>query len=256
MRSTRVTAPALVQSSGPRRAGDRTGAHLARRLFSFSGVFPLGAFLVVHLVVNARALRGEAAFVGAARTLERFPGIAAVEAVLVFLPLLVHAAIGAWLVATRAPLAEPSPYPRGVAVAMRATGVVVLAFLAMHLPELRLRALGPAPDGGELLTILSADLSSTWHAVPSRGIAYLIGTGAVTFHFVAGLWGAFARSRSGSVASTRRVAGWAAVALGAAMWLLFVDVVVLHATGSRLFGSPAAAARSLEPCPAPSADKP
>jgi hypothetical protein len=66
----------------------------------------------------------------------------------------------------------------------------------------------------------------------------------------------FARSRSGALPSTRRVAGWAAVALGAAMWLLFVDVIVLHATGSRLFGSPAAAATGAEPCPAPSADRP
>jgi succinate dehydrogenase / fumarate reductase cytochrome b subunit len=247
MRSTRVSDPVPVHA-------DRSGPQLARRLLSLTGIFPLGAFLLVHLVVNARALRGEAAFTRAAGALERFPAIALVEAALVFVPLLVHGGVGLWLVATRAPLAASTPYPRPVAVAMRATGVLALAFLAMHLPELRLRALGPAPGAGELLTLLSADLSSTWHGVPWRGIGYLLGTGVVTFHFVAGLWGAFARSRRGTLASARRVAAWAAAALGATMWLLFVDVVVLHATGARLFGSPAPDARSTEPCPAPSAD--
>jgi succinate dehydrogenase / fumarate reductase cytochrome b subunit len=218
MRSTRVTDTASVQE-------DRHGAQLARRLLSLTGVFPLGAFLVLHLVVNARALRGEAAFTRAAEGLERFPAIALVEAVVVFVPLVVHAAVGLWLVVARQPLAVPSPYPRGVAIGMRATGLVAL---------------------------LSADLSSTWHGVPWRGALYLVGVAAVTFHFAAGLWGAFARSRHAELAQTRRVAAWAAVALGAIMWLLFTDVVVLHATGSRLFGSPAPDPPSSEPCPTPS----
>ena len=211
----------------------------------------------MHLVVNARALRGEAAFASAARALERFPGIAARRGrarVRCRCSCTRRSACGSWRRA--APLAEPSPYPRGVAVAMRATGVVALAFLAMHLPELRLRALGPAPDGGELLTLLSADLSSTWHGVPWRARRRTCSAPAsVTFHFAAGLWGAFA-----AVAPRRRSRARAAwprgrpSALGAAMWLLFVDVVVLHATGARLFGSPAPEPRSGEPCPAPSAD--
>lgn len=92
--------------------------------------------------------------------------------------------------------------------------------------------------------------------MPWRGVAYLVGTGAVTFHFAAGLWGAFARSPRAALASTRRAAALAAAALGATMWLFFLDVVVLHATGARLFGSPASVPLSAEPCPAPSASGP
>jgi succinate dehydrogenase/fumarate reductase cytochrome b subunit (b558 family) len=231
---------------------------LARRIFSLSGVVPLGAFLVLHVVTNARALRGEFAFEQAVRAQARIPGLPVVEALVVFAPLLVHAAMGAWLVATRRPLGEgASPYPRALAVAMRATGVVAIVFLALHLPDLRFRAemvaslASPAsarPDGGVLLTLLAAELSSTWHGIPLRAVAYLAGSACVVFHFAAGLWGFFARTERGVEARARLWAAWAAAAVGASMWLLLVGTVVFHATGARLFGSPAAPV-AHEPCP-------
>ncbi|HEY8040134.1 MAG TPA: hypothetical protein VIF15_10090 [Polyangiaceae bacterium] len=224
---------------------------LARRVFSLSGVVPLGVFLVVHVVVNARALRGAEAFTGAADAFARIPGLALVEAVFVFAPLLFHAAFGLYLVAARRPLVTPSPYPRALGIAVRATGVAALAFLAMHLPELRFHLPGARPAGGELLTLLAADLSSTSRGVPWRGVLYLLGSACVTFHFAAGVWGFFAGTRRGEEARARRFAGWAAGALGATMWLLFADVVVFHATGARTFGAAPDAPGLAEPCPPP-----
>jgi succinate dehydrogenase / fumarate reductase cytochrome b subunit len=232
-------------------------AALARRIFSLSGVVPLGAFLVVHLVTNARALRGEAAFEHAIRAEGRIPALAVVEALFVFAPLLFHAGMGVWLVATRQPLGGASPYPRPLGTAMRLTGALALLFLALHLPELRFRA-GPAasaaPDGGVLLSILAAELSSTWHGVPLRALAYLLGSACVVFHFAVGLWGFFASTERGGEARARRWAGWAAAGVGAVMWLLFADTVVFHATGARVFGS-AAREAPAEPCPPPDAPR-
>jgi succinate dehydrogenase / fumarate reductase, cytochrome b subunit len=246
MRSTRVPnpAPALRPAAPP----------LVRRLFSLCGVVPLGAFLVAHLAVNARALRGDAAFAGAIGAVHRLPALAWIEWALVFAPLSVPGLLGLWLLATRTPLTplgERSPYPRGLRIAVRATGVVTVAFLAMHLSELRFRVPGARLGGAEIATLLVADLSSTWHGVPWRGAAYLAGTGCVTLHFVAGLWAFVVRTRAGEGARTRRWAGWAAAVIGAAMWLLLVNVVVFEATGARLFGGPAEEAQgSREPCPA------
>src|SRR5262249_45748197 len=153
-----------------------------------------GAFLVLHLAMNARAIAGDAAFARAVDALHRTPALPVLEALLVFAPLLFHAGVGAWLVLTRRSFAEPSPYPGALRAAVRATGLVVLAFLAMHLPELRFRALAVSSassssaarlDGGELATALAADLSSVSYAVPWRGAAYLVGAGCVTFHFAA-----------------------------------------------------------------------
>ena len=244
MPSTRVSDPVSVPAAAAARR-----APLVSRLLSLSGVAPLGAFVILHLVVNARALRGQQAYVAAAGTLGRLPGIWLLEGLLVFAPLLLHATVGVWLVVTRRPLAEPSPYPRALGIAVRVTALLSLAFLALHVPELRLRAFGPGPDPGEQLTLLAADLSSTWHGVPWRGALYLVGTAAVTFHLAAGAWGYFARIGRGATPGARRAAAWCAAGLGAAMWLLFVDVVVFHATGARLLGTPAAERASLEPCP-------
>jgi hypothetical protein len=79
-------------------------------------------------------------------------------------------------------------------------------------------------------------------------VAYLVGSACVVFHFAAGLWGFFATTERGRDARARRWAGWAAGVMGAALWLLLADTVVLHATGARLFGSPAHET-SNEACP-------
>ena len=227
-------------------------ARLARRLFSLSGVVPLGVFLLLHLATTARALRGDAAFARAVELWHGVPALPVVESLLVFAPLLLHACVGVWLVATRRALAPPAPYPRAVGIAVRATGVVALAFVALHLPELRFPQLGARLDGGTLGTLMAAKLSATWHGLPLRGVAYLVGTACVVFHFVAGLWGFAATTRRGQAERVRRWLAWGVALLGVAMWAVSANVVVYYATGARLFGGPAPEdVESHTPCPAP-----
>lgn len=217
-----------------------------------SGVLPLGVFLVAHLAINARVLRGDAAFDTDIQALERIPALAWIEALFVFAPLLFHAGLGMWLVFARRSLAPVSPYPLAVRRAVRATGVIAVAFLFMHLPELRFRMPGERLGGGELATLLAQDLSSTSHGVPWRGVAYLAATACVTFHFVAGLWGWFAATSHGQESAQRRKwAAWGAAVLGASMWIGFANVVVFYATGARMFGGQAIEPWGDEPCPAP-----
>jgi succinate dehydrogenase / fumarate reductase cytochrome b subunit len=217
---------------------------------------PLGVFLVLHLAVNASALRGQDSFAAAVAASHAIPAIGLLTVLLVDLPLLFHGAMGLWAVVARVSLVTPSPYPRPAAILVRVTGVLTLAFLAVHLPGVHAFASGPRPQGGELLTMLSADLSSTSYGVPWRGALYLVGTLAVTGHLALGVWGMLARTPRGSAAVNRRRLAWAAGALGAAMWLVCVDVVVLHATGSRLVGQVAPPPVSHEPCPPPGTSPP
>jgi len=228
-----------------------------RRLFSLTGVVPLGAFLLLHLAVNARALRGDAEFARAVDALGRLPALPLLEATFVFAPLLLHGLLGLWLAVTRTPLAEPGPYPPAVRVAMRATGALALAFLAMHLAEFRFRTPGERLGGTELGTLVAADLSSTWGGVPWRGVAYLTGTGCVVFHFATGAWGFLAVLPSLAASARRRKwVAWTAGAVGAAIWIAFANVVVLHATGARLLGEPAEDDGAGEPCPTGDAHRP
>jgi succinate dehydrogenase / fumarate reductase cytochrome b subunit len=239
-----------VSVPGPDLEASASAALRVRRAFSLSGVVPLGAFIVLHLAFNARALWGGWAFTWTVDAIDRVPGLPLLEALVVFAPLLFHGALGVWLVATRTPLAPPAPYPRGMRIAMRASGVGVLAFLALHLPAIRFHLRGMRPCGGELATLLDAQLSTTWHGVPWQCLAYLAGTACVTLHFAGGLWGFYATTRAGrESALRRRRAAWGALSLGVLMWATFADVVVLRATGAALVGgdSPPPASR---PCPA------
>ncbi len=209
---------------------------LVQRLFTWTGVLPLGAFLVTHLGVNSFALRGTSRFANILTAVHRMPGIDALEAGFIFLPLAIHGALGVWFVVTRTPLATTSPYPPRVRIAMRVAGIGVLAFLAMHLPEFRWRA-GERLGGSETADLLAADLSSTWQGMPWRGLAYLVGAACAVFHFGVGSWALFAGSIGGRYSPRARVAAaWGFGAASLAIWLGFANVVVMHATGASLFG--------------------
>lgn len=241
---------------GSNREVHASPADRVRRAFSLSGVAPLGAFLVVHVAANASALLGGWAFGRSARFLASLPALPLVEAVFVFAPLLFHGALGVWLILTGRALDAPGTtpatpaYSRPMRVAMRATAVGTLAFLLLHLPELRFRSGLEQPGAAALATLLDARLSSTWHGVPWAGVAYLAGAACATFHFACGAWGYFASTGRLASARARRRGAWAAVGLGVAMWVLFADVVVLRATGSAPIGEPSDGP-AAEPCPSP-----
>jgi hypothetical protein len=134
---------------------------------------------------------------------------------------------------------------------MRASGVGVLAFLALHLPAIRFRVRAASLGAGQLATLLDAQLSTTWHGVPWQGLVYLAGTACVTLHFACGLWGVYATTRGGrESALRRRRAAWGVLGLGLLMWATFADVVVLRATGAALVGGESPRPASA-PCPAP-----
>ncbi len=220
-----------------------------RRAFSLSGVVPLGVFLVVHAVANVSAVVGSWAFARVGRALQDLPALPLLEVLIVFAPLAFHGALGAWIVATRRPFA--SSYPRPLRVAMRVTAIATLAFLAVHLPQIRFRSPGARLGPGALATALDATLSSTSHGVPWAALLYLVGGACATFHLACGAWGYFAATPAGlRDARLRKQVAWAAVAGGAVMWVMFADAVVLRATGSAPIGAPSEGPPT-EPCPSP-----
>jgi succinate dehydrogenase / fumarate reductase cytochrome b subunit len=234
-------------------SSDRPLSPSLRRAFTWTGVLPLGAFLVAHLGTNSLALLGTARFSSALAKLHRVPALGALEALFVLLPLAFHGLLGGWLVVTGRPLRATSPYSARVRLAMRVAGAGALAFLVLHLPEFRLRApLDARLEEHELANLLAADLSTTWRGIPWRGMAYLTGAACAVVHFGIGLWGIVASSRlAGANGRVRRTAAWAIAAASLALWVGFANVVVFHATGAPLFGIASLSAEAAEPCPEP-----
>ncbi|MDP9036133.1 MAG: hypothetical protein M3O50_15130 [Myxococcota bacterium] len=236
--------------------GARPRSLRAARLFSLSGIVPLAAFLMLHLYVNSRALAADASFATALRVCDRALFAPYLPWLLVAAPLAFHGFFGLWLVVTSAPAPEPRPYPTGVRVAMRWTGVAALAFVAFHLSStwslsswvVRGRA---ESDGLQLASRLASELSSTSRSVPWRAVAYLLGSTCATFHFVVGAWGFFAGTRAGEGARARRWAAWLTAVVGIGIAAAYGNVVAYYATGARLFGGARADTATPAECPAP-----
>jgi succinate dehydrogenase/fumarate reductase cytochrome b subunit len=222
--STTPATPLTTESPSARRTG------LARRLFTLSGVVPLGVFVPLHLLTTATAIQGGARF---DRTFARSPATTIALVVLVVLPLAFHGGYGAWLAVTRPRAANlPGWLPR----LRPAASLLTLAFLVGHMFELPARRWTGALGAGSLFDVLTAHLSSTWHGVPLVALAYLVGVAATIVHFSIALWALV--PSYGIVLSER---GRAALAwgLGGGAVLLFVlasNTIVYFATGTRLIG--------------------
>ena len=207
---------------------------VVRKLHSWSGVVPVGAFLVEHLWTNAYALDGPAAYARAVGRIQALPAVAVLEWLFIFLPLAFHSFYGVWLTLRGRPNALRYPYARNwLYVMQRATGVVAFLFLAWHLYELRVQTwlygMRPAAFYGTLAAHLSATVAG---GVPLAALVYLVGVFASVFHFANGLWGfCFSWGITQSRTSQRRAA-WAFGVVGAALFVLGGMTVLHFATGS------------------------
>jgi succinate dehydrogenase/fumarate reductase cytochrome b subunit (b558 family) len=201
-----------------------------RRLHSLTGVVPVGAFLVVHLWTNSKAMLGPASFGHAVDEINNLPFLIAVETLGIFAPLAFHAIYGVVLAFQSSANVGPYGYTRNwMYVLQRVTGVIAFLFIILHLKDFRVaKALGLMQYQGfffELGNLL---------AVRWKALVYLFGTTAAVFHFANGLrtflwsWGITISERS------QRFATRVAATLGVALWLLGANTILFFATGGSM----------------------
>ena len=96
--ATATAPPAAPPLRGvqPIRAG-QGHSFLLRRLHSLSGIIPIGAFLIEHIVSNFEALKGPAAYAAQVKFLNALPLVRVLEWTFIFLPLLYHAVYGVYI---------------------------------------------------------------------------------------------------------------------------------------------------------------
>ena len=161
---------------------------LIYRLFSLSGLIPVGAFLVVHLLTNASVLGGPGTFQARVDMIHALgPLLVPVEWAFIFLPMLFHAAVGFVIIAGGLPNVGSYPYVGNVRYTLqRATGMIAFAFIIWHV--IQLHWLGTPLGGGRFDPHHAS--SSAAVALQPVGIAllYAIGILAAVFHFANGLW--------------------------------------------------------------------
>lgn len=221
------------QSSAQRSARERR-AFWIRKLFSLTGVVPLGVFVVVYLWIGARAMQGRDAFDAAVRQWQNGPYSLAVEVVLFWLPLVFHAAVGLKILTEARPSLRKAPFAgQWMYLLQRVSAIVALALIVYHGYQFRWEPLFGRVDRQDLFPLLCAELSKTAGGIPWLAVFYLVGLAAIVYHLANGLhgfcfsWGITASRRA------ERVAAGLFGAFGVLLFLVGASTIIYFATGSR-----------------------
>jgi len=150
------------------------------RLFEVTSVVPLAAFVLLHALDYGRVLGGSEE-IGSRRHPSAFAVTA--EALLLWLPLLGHAAWSLFVWRRRGAL-EPRTAPL---LAHRIAGVVTGVFLLDHFVRFRLPILRGLAHPSDSVVRLAAELSATRAGVPWVAALHLAGVVGVAFHVALGL---------------------------------------------------------------------
>ncbi len=153
---------------------------LLRRLHSLSGIVPIGGFLFFHFFENAFVLKGGAMWWKETEFTRNLPFQIAVEASVLWIPILFHAIYGVVITASAQP--NDYPYQRNYQYTLqRITGIIAFAFIGFHV--LSTRALyyvaNVETDYLRMHNFMMNPLILT---------AYLVGTIACVYHLTNGIF--------------------------------------------------------------------
>ncbi len=171
---------------------------LIRRLHSLSGLIPVGAYMVVHLVTNASVSESSAAFQKNVYSIHSLGSLLpVVEWAFIFLPLLFHAIIGVVIVGGGMPNSNQYRYgPNYRYTLQRATGMIAFVFIMVHVfhmhgwfhADVWLEKVA-RPFGGAQFYPYNAT-SSAGMALQSTVtvVLYLVGVLSCVYHLANGIW--------------------------------------------------------------------
>ena len=171
---------------------------LIRRLHSLSGLIPVGAYMTVHLLVNASLANGPASFQNNVNQIHSLgSALPLVEWLFIFLPILFHAVVGVWIIRTGKSNHDHYRYVSNWRYTLqRATGVIAIFFIFFHVFHLHgwfhgdwwlskvAEPLGMAQfrPYNAASTLAEALSGYVWP------LFYIVGIAASVFHLANGIW--------------------------------------------------------------------
>ncbi|MCE9544493.1 MAG: succinate dehydrogenase cytochrome b558 subunit [Planctomycetia bacterium] len=171
---------------------------LLRRLHSLSGLIPVGAYMVVHLLTNATVLESAAKFQDNVYTIHSLGrALPVVEWVFIFIPLLFHALFGMVIIASGSANTSQYPLRNNIRYTLqRATGMIAFAFIMWHVFQMRgwiheswwvehvTRPLG----GGQFRPYNAASTAGEAMQGFVVNLVYSVGILSCVYHLANGLW--------------------------------------------------------------------
>lgn len=171
---------------------------LIRRLHSLSGLIPVGAYMVVHLVANASVLESPATFQKNVYTIHSLGSLLPlVEWGGIFIPILFHAIIGMVIITGGMPNSTQYRYAANYRyVLQRATGMIAFAFIMVHVfhmhgwfhADIWLEKVAQPLGGAQFKAYNAA--STAGLALQNLGwvALYLVGILSCVYHLANGIW--------------------------------------------------------------------
>lgn len=193
----------------PLRAGQGHSFFL-RKLHSLSGIIPIGAFLVEHLISNWEATKGPIAYAQQVKFLNSMPFVHVLEWLFIFLPIAYHGLYGLYIWMRGKSNVVYYPWAGNWMYTMqRWTGMIAFAYIIQHVWEERFSGVILHDHPGAAFHKMQMTLSNPWMVA-----VYVIGLLAVCWHFSYGIWLFCAKWGITPGARARKRLGYAVTVLG------------------------------------------
>jgi succinate dehydrogenase / fumarate reductase cytochrome b subunit len=209
-----------------------------RKLHQFSGIVPLGIFLLEHFYTNSKALTGAHDFNNAVKDLQSIPYIIFVEICGIFIPLAYHAVYGLVITVEARPNNLNYPYPRNwFYLIQRITGVILFFFITFHVLNFRfgmipgLNSVSVAHSPEKAFDIVARE----FNMLPIF-VIYMIGIAATVWHFANGIWLFMVDWGITIGERAQRLTGYACIAFGIALLLVGINAAVAFIRPGGLLG--------------------
>jgi succinate dehydrogenase / fumarate reductase cytochrome b subunit len=173
----------LAPGVEPLRAG-KGYSFLLRKLHSLSGIVPIGAFLIEHILSNFEALKGPAAYAAQVKFLNSLPLVRVLEWGFIFLPLAYHALYGVYIALRGKSNVIYYPWAGNwMYVTQRWTGYIAFVYIIQHVIRQRFTGADLPNHPGMAFAKVQHELSN-----PFMLAVYVIAMIAVCWHFSYGIW--------------------------------------------------------------------
>ena len=167
----------------PLRAG-KGYSFLLRKLHSLSGIVPIGAFLIEHLLSNFEALKGPVAYGAQVKFLNSLPLVRVLEWAFIFLPLAFHALYGVYIALRGKSNVVYYPWAGNwMYTVQRWTGYVAFVYIIQHVMRQRFMGTSLPEHPYAAFHKVQVELSNPWMLA-----VYAIAMLAVCWHFSYGIW--------------------------------------------------------------------
>jgi succinate dehydrogenase / fumarate reductase cytochrome b subunit len=192
-------------------------SYFLRKLHSFTGILPVGAFLAEHFWSNSAALVSVEKYNAVSQELQTIPFRLFVEWSLIFLPMLFHGGYGIyiWLRGK----SNVSFYPwvgNWLYTLQRYTGLIAFAYIGWHLYTERWLT-----HGKSTYVDVAMDMQSSLYMV-----FFVVGILASSFHLGAGIWNFMCKWGLASTAKAQEAAGRLGALVGAGFSLVGILIVI------------------------------